>query len=149
MGQLNRTILFNSSREGLYTWCDEAKVKYADEEKKWYKPHVYNASLEVPCHHEFIKLIQWHDLVFQVIEHMQFPTEIFYYEDFLTDYENQTRKILNFYELANVIRFADRPVRPTYTGSGNLFSPDDKLKIKEFILSIATEQRTIQILERY
>ena len=51
-GQLDWTVLYNPNQDGLYSWCDDTAVKFSDEEKKWYYPEIYEAAIEVPCHHE-------------------------------------------------------------------------------------------------
>jgi len=147
-GDLDWSMLFNPNREGLYSWCDETGVKFSDEESKWYPNGIYDIAVDVPCHAEFFKLIQWHNLVFEAIEHMNLPSKTLYYEDFITDYANQTKSLLNFYELANVVRIEENIVKPVYISNGNFFTDEDKSKIKHFIKTLASN-RTWALLERY
>jgi len=147
-GDLDWTLLYNHNRQGLYSWCDETAAKFSDEEKKWYPEGIHDEAIDVPCHAEFFKLVQWHNYVFETIDFMNLPSENFYYEEFVTDYDNQARRLLDFYELANVVRINENHVNPIYTSDGNFFKPEDKIKIKHFIKKLATN-RTLDLLERY
>ena len=51
---------YNPNRGGLYSWCDEHAVKFSDEENKWYDEGIYDKAVDVICHAEFYKLVQWH-----------------------------------------------------------------------------------------
>jgi len=59
-GDLDWTVLYNPNRGGLYSWCDEHAVKFSDEENKWYDEGIYDKAVDVICHAEFYKLVQWH-----------------------------------------------------------------------------------------
>lgn len=141
-------MLYNPNQDGLYSWCDDTAVKFSDEEKKWYYPEIYEAAIEVPCHHEFFKLIQWHNYVFQTIEHLKLPSARIFFEDFLTDYDYQVKRLLDFYELAAVVKIEENPVEPTYVSRGTLFKLEDKIKIKAFIQKLASPL-TLDLLNRY
>ena len=79
---------------------------------------------------------------------MNLPFKIMYYEDFLTDYVNQTKSLLQFYELANVVKIEDHQAKPIYTANSNFFNMKDKIKIKAFIKTLASE-RTYALFDRY
>ena len=79
---------------------------------------------------------------------MNLPSKTLYYEDFITDYANQAKSLLNFYELANVVRIEENIVKPVYISNGNFFADEDKSKIKHFIKTLASN-RTWALLERY
>lgn len=147
-GGLDWTTLYNPNREGLYSWCEETGVKYSDEEMKWYPDGIYDQAVDVPCHGEFFKLVQWHNYVFETIDFLNLPSETFFYEDFLTDYNNQAKRLLNFYELANVVTIQDNVVQSTQTSDGSFFKTEDKIKIKNFIEQLASDQ-TLDLLDRY
>lgn len=149
-GEFDWTSLYNQNSEGFYTFCEDSRVKFADEEDKWYHDDIKNASYDVPCHHEFYKLIQWHNLVFETIDYMGLPSQRFYYEDFLSDYAAQSEALLNFYDLSPIHNIHDptNHISPFSDNMVDLIKPEDKVKIKNFIEVMASD-RTLAIMDRY
>ena len=147
-GELDWPILYNANSVGLYTFCSDAKEKFGEEEKKWHWSEDVKAAADVPCHHEFYKIIQWHNYVVDIMEYMDIPYEHFYFEDFDLDYENQVRKYLDFFEVAPIVKLSDAKKEYDLEQREELFKPEDKVKIKSFIEAIATN-KTLALLNRY
>ena len=79
---------------------------------------------------------------------MNLPSKISYYEEFIADYENQTKSLLNFYELVNVARIEENFVKTTCISNGDFFTDEDKSTIKHFIKTLNSNQ-TWTLLERF
>ena len=79
---------------------------------------------------------------------MKLPSARVFFEDFLTDYDYQVKRLLDFYELAAVVKIEENPVEPTYVSRGTLFKLEDKIKIKAFIQKLASPL-TLDLLNRY
>ena len=65
------------------------------------------------------KIVQRHNLFFETIDHINIPSKTSCYEDFVADYANQTKSLLNFYKLANVVRIEENVVKPMCISNGD------------------------------
>ena len=80
----------------------------------------------------FFKIVQWHNLVVETIDCVNLTSKTSCYEDFIDDYANQTKSLLNFYELENVVRIEENFVKPMCISNGDFFTDEDKITINFF-----------------
>ena len=114
----------------------------------WFRSDDYLAAKEVPCHHEFYKIIQWHNYVVESLEHLNIPHGRFYMEDLKSNYQNQVERFLDFFEITPIVKVSDSKYEDYFEKSEDLFKPEDKMKIKGFIETVATN-KTLALLNRY
>eukprot|EP01082_Thalassiosira_pseudonana_P004883 g4288.t1 g4288 contig15:728301-729733(-) len=85
---------FTRTREGFRAFCNDLSERYTSEEKasKFYQD-VYDIAKNVPCHADFFRFVQWHNLAFITTVDLQVPTMVVHYENY-TDSYNQTKDML-------------------------------------------------------
>jgi len=104
---------FSDSKEGLAEWCrflDELHVK--DEKKTHFlDPDLLDEEQRVPCHAEFYRYIQWHNLAFEVTRRKRLPTYMLYYENYTENFDETVKELLNFLD-----QFQVAPPSEFYSG---------------------------------
>lgn len=120
---------------GLHEWCKDLGNTYAKEDKAFFKENIPTA----PCHGEFYKWTQWHNLVHESLDLIphQVPILTIYYEDYTTHFNQTALTILNFLELELVSELREFSARSDYDG---YFTPEEKADIKSLIQSVASER---------
>lgn len=66
---------------------------------RWVDKQLADALAAVPCHAEFFRYLQWHNLAFIASEELALPTMVFHYEDYTTRYDDVTKELVAFLEL--------------------------------------------------
>lgn len=85
---------FNTSLVGIEAWCDYLDEKYAAKESSHEVLRNYS---HVPCHAEWYRYIQWHNLAWQVSrERLQLPVHYLYYEDYGTRATETIQELMEF-----------------------------------------------------
>jgi len=146
-GDLDFTQRYEQSRDGFLTYCQESKLKFGDEETKYWVDGVREAGVDIPCYSEVYKVVQWQNLVCDTVDYMDLPELYIYYEDFFTDYETKAAELLEFYGMANVVPIAG--TRPDQVRlNQELYTPVEIEKVKDFIRFIASDC-TKKVFARY
>ena len=86
--------MYPRSKEGFRAFCKDLDNRFIKEEKatKFYRD-VIDVVKKVPCHADFFRFIQWHNLAFVTVWDLRIPTLILHYENY-TDNFNQTKAML-------------------------------------------------------
>lgn len=93
---------FPSSREGFRSFCRALDARFASEEEKsrLVDPKVLAIAKHVPCHGDFFRYVQWHNLAFITTEDfMAIPTYVLHYEKYSTRFNETVSDLLNFLHL--------------------------------------------------
>jgi hypothetical protein len=86
----------------------------------------------VPCHGEFFRYVQWHNLANQVVKDK--PTLVVHYEDYNTQWNRTANKILKYLHLEQ-----KHPLRPfRYHSYDEYFSDADRESGRALIQQLAT-----------
>lgn len=95
---------FADSKQGLAQWCrflDQLHVK--DElNTHFLDPELLDEEQRVPCHAEFYRYIQWHNLAFEVTRRKRLPTYLLYYENYTENFDKTVEELLDFTEQLQV-----------------------------------------------
>lgn len=131
--------------EGLHKWCDAFSETYLEEDLEFFgaKENIPKA----PCHGEFYKWTQWHNLAHESLKLMregsngagprrEVPSLTIYYEDYNTKFKKTAKSILDFLELEQVAPFREFTSRKDY---GGYFPGDEPRQIRDLVKSVATE----------
>lgn len=146
-GDLDFTQRYDQNRDGFVTYCQESKEKFGDEEIKHWPAGVRDAGIDIPCYAEVFKIVQWQNLVCEVMEYYKVPEKYIYYEDFFTDYKQAAEDTLEFYGMANVIPIdGTRPDQVRL--NQDLYTAEEKEKVKAFIRFMASDC-TKKVFARY
>ena len=130
---------------GLHKWCEASRIKYEAEDIEFFGSKAQIP--KVPCHGEFYKWTQWHNLAHESIELMrdggpergsrrEIPVLKVFYENYNTDFDSTAHSILDFLELEQVNPFREFKSRSDYDG---YFSKKELVSIKGLVKSIASD----------
>jgi len=146
-GELDWTQRYDQSRDGFLTYCEEAKLKFGDEEDKHWPEGFREAGIHIPCYAEIFKIVQWQNLVCETLDYMKLEEKVIYYEDFFDDYEESARDLLDFYGLAEVVPIAGS--RPDQVRLNQvLYTPAEIEEVKKYIQFMASDCTKL-VFKRY
>ena len=60
---------------------------------------ILNIMQGIPCHADFFRFIQWHNLAFVTTESLHIPTYVLHYELYDTRFNETVVELMNFLEL--------------------------------------------------
>ncbi|KAL3792869.1 hypothetical protein HJC23_004794 [Cyclotella cryptica] len=94
---------YPKSREGFRAFCSDLSKLHTDEEEasKFYED-VIEVIRNVPCHADFFRYIQWHNLAFISTWDLQIPTLIIHYENYTNNFNKTKKRLLEFLEQEEV-----------------------------------------------
>ncbi len=84
---------YDTSIEGLQSWCKFLDDKYAESEKSYPILQEYK---HVPCHGEWYKYIQWHNMAYKAQNKLELPVHYLYYDHYSTQHEAAVDGVLEF-----------------------------------------------------
>lgn len=93
---------YPSTREGFRAFChDRLDGRFAREEasSRLVDPRVHARMKDIPCHADFFRFVQWHNLAFVTTNDMDIPTHVLLYERYETHFEETAHNLLDFLEL--------------------------------------------------
>ena len=90
-------------KDNLSDWCQYLDSKAQKEERSsgLFPPGYIDNFQHVPCHVEWFRYIQWHNLAFQStrMKPFEIPVHYLYYDDYANDYNATVAAVLDFLEL--------------------------------------------------
>eukprot|EP00978_Attheya_sp_CCMP212_P009115 scaffold21463_cov52-Attheya_sp.AAC.4 len=95
---------YPNNQEGFQKWCREVDSVFWPEERnsRLIDDDVLQAFVDVPCHGEFYRYMQWHNLAFDVTRRMEIPTLTIHYEHYADKFDKQLSDMLSFLQLPSV-----------------------------------------------
>lgn len=93
--------LFPSTREGFRAFCRSLDKRFGVEEarSRLIDAKVYKTMKVVPCHADFFRYVQWHNLAFVTVQDLGVPLYIVHYEKYDSQYNTTATDLLKFLEL--------------------------------------------------
>eukprot|EP00540_Astrosyne_radiata_P013911 CAMPEP_0116836370 /NCGR_PEP_ID=MMETSP0418-20121206/8061_1 /TAXON_ID=1158023 /ORGANISM="Astrosyne radiata, Strain 13vi08-1A" /LENGTH=379 /DNA_ID=CAMNT_0004466137 /DNA_START=1500 /DNA_END=2639 /DNA_ORIENTATION=- len=138
---------FPSSKDGLQAWCRFLDSHRYKEElaSRWMDKDLMSLERRVPCHAEFYRYIQWHNLALEVTKRMKLETMVLYYEDYTDHFEETVHSLLDFLELEPVAK-----PRLFVTGKhyDQYFDAEEVATVLGLVRELASSD-TLALLERY
>jgi hypothetical protein len=137
-----------NSAQGMQEWCKELDMDFKGQDKKFYDGKIY-PKLDyafvrtVPCHGEFFKYTQWHNLVHEGLDLIStsnndpVPILTVYYEAYNQDFNSTVDQVLEFLELKKVGVLREFTSRSDY---GGYFSKDQLNRIQLFMQRVASDK---------
>eukprot|EP00538_Stauroneis_constricta_P006599 CAMPEP_0119572008 /NCGR_PEP_ID=MMETSP1352-20130426/44404_1 /TAXON_ID=265584 /ORGANISM="Stauroneis constricta, Strain CCMP1120" /LENGTH=431 /DNA_ID=CAMNT_0007621691 /DNA_START=91 /DNA_END=1386 /DNA_ORIENTATION=- len=125
------TKKYKQDKRGFRAWCRDLDGRYASENERYFSSSrsssqsqsavSWDVMKDVPCHTEFFKWTQWHNLAHESIgliekEHHEVPVLTVYYEDYVSRYNETVDSIVDFLEQEKVGTLRDFQVRSNYDG---------------------------------
>eukprot|EP00557_Chaetoceros_sp_GSL56_P006044 CAMPEP_0176491724 /NCGR_PEP_ID=MMETSP0200_2-20121128/8588_1 /TAXON_ID=947934 /ORGANISM="Chaetoceros sp., Strain GSL56" /LENGTH=376 /DNA_ID=CAMNT_0017889179 /DNA_START=275 /DNA_END=1402 /DNA_ORIENTATION=+ len=90
---------FPNNVHGFRKWCNYMDKLYLNSEEKLLNGQIFDVFQSIPCHSDFYRYIQWHNLALQVTQVMDIPSIVAYYEDYGHDFNVVKDRILSFIDL--------------------------------------------------
>lgn len=87
---------YPKSREGFRAFCKDMGERFYKEEKA---VGVFD-DMNIPCHADFFRYIQWHNLAFATTQALNIPTMIIHYEDYTKNFDQTKDMLLRFLDLS-------------------------------------------------
>ena len=127
-----------NDKEGLQEYCKGLDERYQEEDEKYFgKDKVPKA----PCHGEFFKWTQWHNLAIEGIKLIEqdhpVPTLLVYYEDYTTKFNQTVDRILDFLELEEEGYRREFAARSAY---GGYFSDEQVRSARKLVKRVASDE---------
>lgn len=121
--------------DGLQAWCKDYDTRFAEADKEYFQDKIPKA----PCHGEFYKWTQWHNLVHEGLELINHDVPILtvYYEDYTSNFNDTAKDILDFLELDVVGELREFTARSDY---GGYFSEQQEKEIRDLIKDVANDK---------
>lgn len=128
---------------GFQAWCQDNDAMFSKEEAPHYKQ--VRDIKTIPCHAEFFRYTQWHNLAFEVVEDMEIPVHMLHYEDYQDDFNNTLSGIFEFLNLDML----GQP-SPFYTSDySDYYSEKQRKATINMIKALASERTWSQLASRY
>lgn len=130
---------FSDDKQGLSQWCRFLDKLHAKDELKshFFDPELLEEEQQVPCHAEFYRYIQWHNLAFEVTRQKRLPTYVLYYENYTESFDKTVDELLGFLEVLQVA-----PAPDFYPGKqySNYFEQDQCQAIAHLAKDLASPE---------
>ena len=86
--QTDQLNLYPRSREGFRKFCSyEGERYYSEEKQSWAYRAVFDTVKDVPCHADFYRYIQWHNLAFITTWNLDIPSLVIHYENYTNNFQ--------------------------------------------------------------
>jgi hypothetical protein len=93
---------YSRDRQGLLAWCRDMDSKYEVENVDLIRPEVRKLLKDVPCHADWYRYVQWHNLALQMTEEMELPVLYLHYERYGWQHDKVVGDLFQFLKLAQV-----------------------------------------------
>jgi hypothetical protein len=92
---------FNRTRQGFRKYCRSIDNLFSQNEQKmvFLEADILSLIRKVPCHEDFIRYVEWHNLAFSTADDFQLPTYVVHYEWYSSRYNATVQELLQFLEL--------------------------------------------------
>ena len=85
---------YQKTRDGFRAFCNDFVDRFRNAEKEsTYYSDVFEVVKDIPCHADFFRFVQWHNLAFTTTWDLGIPTMIVHYENYTSNF-NQTKDML-------------------------------------------------------
>jgi len=107
---------YPNTRDGFRDFCNDLGAKWKDKEEKSgiYKDNMFALIKDVPCHSDFFRYIQWHNLAFATTADLGIPSKIILYEDYANNFNKTKDELLQFLQQDEVYDYPSFVAGKTY-----------------------------------
>jgi len=132
---------------GFQKWCADQDSRSILKKKdyRWIDDALAEIFLSVPCHQEFFRYVQWHNLAFTVSRDMGIPALTVHYRDYRDNLEIATNTILAFLELPRVAEGESFSAGKEYR---DYYSLEQRLSVWRLVEELASAE-TLHSLKNY
>lgn len=131
---------YPESREGFRKYCEAIDSLHSTNEKRalFLDDDILEIMKTVPCHADFFRYIEWHNLAFVTTRDLELETYVLHYDWYTTRYNEVAKELLAFLELdihkdGELTPFLPGKVYPYFT-------EEEKLAVKQAFQIMASPQ---------
>ena len=124
-----------NNRTGFIAWCKEMDAASQLQTMRWIDPQLMNLLNKIPCHEEFYRYVQWHNLAFDVTRGNNIAVHIVHYHNYSQNFDETLSKLLSFLELSRNGQVEPFHAGKTYT---DYYTPRERKKIRRAIQEFAS-----------
>ena len=136
---------YSNDKDGFQQYCRDFDETFKKQDEAYFG---IDKVPQAPCHGEFYKWTQWHNLVHEglgLIQDHRVPVLTVYYEDYSTKFNATVARILNFLELDHLGFLKDFSPRSDYEV---YFTDEQENQVRELVKSVASE-KTWSLVKHY
>jgi len=145
----NFSSSFPNSKQGFRDWCIDLDSRYKRQENKTnlISPEIKTLFSSVPCHSEFYRYAQWHNMAIEVTEKMGLESTplVVHYENYESSFEPTLKSILRFLKLDTVGKISPFIAGKTYHD----YFQKDELDAAMVLIKAVASQKTWTLVRRY
>lgn len=137
------TERYSNDAYGFRKWCADEDLLFRSKEQRldWeelgYETTKMKMHFEgVPCHAEFFRYVQWHNLAINAVQKLNIPVIYVHYEDYTTDLEGVTDRILEFLDMP---RIGKLPTFDSNKDYSDYFSSEERAAASELMRVLASD----------
>ncbi|KAL9189138.1 hypothetical protein ACHAXT_011628 [Thalassiosira profunda] len=138
---------YPNTKSGFRKWCKRLDKSTDLLRTRWVDKELADALAAVPCHAEFFRFVQWHNLAFIASEELALPTPpmVFHYEEYSFRFDDVTKELTTFLELEQT-----GPAEPFIANKryADYYSDRETQAIADLVKEMSSKQ-TWQLLARY
>jgi Sulfotransferase domain len=92
---------YSKSRDGFREYCKAIAKLHTPNEKRilFLSDTLIDIMKEVPCHADFFRYVEWHNLAFVTTRDLELNTHVLHYDWYNTRFDQTTKDLLDFLEL--------------------------------------------------
>jgi len=123
------------NKDGFLTWCREMDSKSQLRKYRWVDSKLWSLLKKIPCHEEFYRYVQWHNLAFTVTNNNNIPVHVLQYHSYSTNFDRTLEIFLRFLDLRR-----NGKIEPFQTGKEyhSYYTKTQREDIRNFILEFAS-----------
>jgi hypothetical protein len=121
---------------GFMAWCRDMDSKSQLHRVRWIDSKLMILLSQIPCHEEFYRYVQWHNLAFDVTRGNGIPVHVIHYRNYSDSFEETLRQLLDFLDLPR-----NGDVEPFQTGKvyADYYTKEQRRNIRQLIQEFASE----------
>mmetsp|Transcript_38692 Transcript_38692/g.116226 ORF Transcript_38692/g.116226 Transcript_38692/m.116226 type:complete len:390 (-) Transcript_38692:211-1380(-) len=133
--------------DGFRKWCTDIDEEYLPKEQKsrFIDKDLIPLFEKVPCHGDFFRWVQWHNLAVATTAKMNLPTFLLHYENYKNDFEGTKTGLMSFLQLDIVGEVPEFVPGKTYR---DFYTEEERKAALKIIEKVATAEAW-ELLERY
>lgn len=128
---------YPNNRTGFAAWCKGHDSQSGLGKLRWVDGHLAALLRQIPCHQEFYKYVQWHNLAFDVTRGNNIPVFVVHYHNYSQNFEGTLSQLLDFLELPR-----QGVTEPFHAGKEyhSFYTKEQRLAIRRFLEEFSSSE---------
>jgi hypothetical protein len=138
---------YEKSRTGFRAYCQSIDTLYSANEDRvhFLDDELLQLIRQVPCHEDFIRYVEWHNLAFSTADDLGIPTYVLHYEWYKTRFDTTLNELLTFLELES----KGEPVPFNPSVSYDYFTTEERNALKKAYRMMSSSRTWVHIAQYF